>query len=116
MALVDFFGAKQAKHDGFHLNAIRFNEVKDHTFLVVVVAVQKSNEGVYPRDHQRFFDPTVQNAVPVVQKGIEYVLQNPDYQQLCENSRTKALQHYSEKVVAEKHKDLYESIKNKEAV
>ncbi len=43
-------------------------------------------------------------------KGIQYVLQEPDYQVLCDNSRKKVLENYSEEVVAEKYKKIYESM------
>jgi glycosyltransferase involved in cell wall biosynthesis len=40
--------------------------------------------------------------------GIQYVLQESDYQALCNNSRQKVLDNYSEKIVAEKYKKIYE--------
>jgi glycosyltransferase involved in cell wall biosynthesis len=40
--------------------------------------------------------------------GIQYILQESDYQSLCDNSRQKVVDNYSEKVVAEKYKKIYE--------
>ena len=42
-------------------------------------------------------------------KGIQFVLEETDYQALCDNSRKKVLDNYSEKVVAERYKKVYES-------
>jgi glycosyltransferase involved in cell wall biosynthesis len=42
--------------------------------------------------------------------GINYVMQNPDYQQLCGNARQKVLNNYSESVVAQQYIDLYKSL------
>jgi glycosyltransferase involved in cell wall biosynthesis len=42
--------------------------------------------------------------------GITYVLQEADYEALCANSRKKAVENYSEEVVANQYKKLYESI------
>lgn len=42
--------------------------------------------------------------------GISYVLQEADYEALCTNSRKKAVENYSEEVVANQYKKLYESI------
>ena len=42
--------------------------------------------------------------------GINYVLNEANYESLCQNSRNKAVENYSEEVVAEQYKKLYESI------
>ena len=43
-------------------------------------------------------------------KGIYWILFNADYQLLANNSRQKVLDNYSEKVVAEKYKKVYQSL------
>ncbi|MDZ7897004.1 MAG: glycosyltransferase family 4 protein [Arcicella sp.] len=43
-------------------------------------------------------------------KGIQYVLQESDYQALCDNSRQKVLDNYSEEVVAEKYRKIYKAM------
>ena len=43
-------------------------------------------------------------------KGIQYVLQEADYQQLCDNARRKTLESYSEEIISEKYKKVYESM------
>ena len=43
-------------------------------------------------------------------KGIYWILFDGDYQQLCDNSRQKVLGNYSEEVVSEKYKKVYESM------
>ena len=43
-------------------------------------------------------------------KGIQYVLEEADYQALCENSRKKVVENYSEEVVSEKYKKVYQSL------
>ena len=43
-------------------------------------------------------------------KGIYWILFNADYQSLANNSRQKVLENYSEKVVAEKYKKVYQSL------
>jgi glycosyltransferase involved in cell wall biosynthesis len=42
--------------------------------------------------------------------GIYWILYQSDYQSLCHNSRTKVVENYSEKVVAEKYRKVYESM------
>ncbi len=42
--------------------------------------------------------------------GIKYILESIDYHLLCENSRKKVLENYSEPVVAKQYKNLYESV------
>lgn len=43
-------------------------------------------------------------------KGIEFVLQEADYQALCDNSRKKVIENYSEEVVAKKYQEVYQSM------
>lgn len=45
-------------------------------------------------------------------KGIQFVLEESDYQALCANSRTKVLENYSEEVVSKKYKKVYEFMSN----
>lgn len=45
-------------------------------------------------------------------KGIQFVLEESDYQQLCDNSRKKVLENYSEEVVSEKYKKVYKTVRN----
>ena len=40
-------------------------------------------------------------------EGILFVLNNPDYDQLSTNARTKVLEHYSESVIAKRYGDIY---------
>ncbi len=42
--------------------------------------------------------------------GIFWILYQSDYQSLCNNSRKKVLENYSEEVVAERYKKVYESL------
>ncbi len=42
--------------------------------------------------------------------GIEWVLQCSDYQSLCQNSRQKVVENYSEDVVAKQYEELYKSL------
>lgn len=46
-------------------------------------------------------------------KGIEWVLNNENYEELCINAREKVLKEFDSKVVAKKYIDLYEKILNK---
>ena len=43
-------------------------------------------------------------------QGIQFVLQESDYQALCDNSRKKVLENYSEEVVSKKYKNVYQSL------
>ena len=43
-------------------------------------------------------------------KGIQYVLQEADYQQLYNNSRRKVIENYSEEVVAKRYQEVYNSL------
>ena len=45
-------------------------------------------------------------------KGIQYILQEADYQQLCDNSRQKVLDNYSEEVVAKRYQEVYKTIRS----
>jgi len=43
-------------------------------------------------------------------KGINWVLQNPEYDVLCKNARQKVLNHYSMPVIAQKFEALYQAL------
>jgi glycosyltransferase involved in cell wall biosynthesis len=61
-------------------------------------------------DHQQNGYLAAYKSSESLATGINYVLQNADYQQLCNNARQKVLDNYSESVVAQRYIDLYKSL------
>lgn len=47
-----------------------------------------------------------------LKEGIEWVLNNPNYDELCVNAREKVMREFDSKVVAGKYISLYEKILN----
>ncbi|WP_104760920.1 glycosyltransferase [Helicobacter cetorum] len=45
-----------------------------------------------------------------LKEGIEWVINTPNYEELCQNARTKVLENFSDEVVAQKYIKLYESV------
>jgi len=43
-------------------------------------------------------------------RGIEWILNNPNYDELCQNARKKVLKEFEEKVVAKRYIELYEEV------
>ena len=42
--------------------------------------------------------------------GMNWVLQNTDYEVLCSNSRQKVVENYSEEIVVKQYEELYKSL------
>jgi glycosyltransferase involved in cell wall biosynthesis len=61
-------------------------------------------------DHQQNGYLATYKSSESLATGIQYVLQNTDYQQLCTNARQKIIENYSESVVAQRYVKLYESL------
>ena len=45
-----------------------------------------------------------------LKSGIEWVLNSPNYNQLCKNARNKVMHEFDSKVVSKKYIELYEEI------
>jgi glycosyltransferase involved in cell wall biosynthesis len=72
-------------------------------------------------DHQQIGVPTTgylaqYKSSEDLALGIQYVLQNPDYETLCQNARKKVVENYSEEVIARKYMALYQSLMPKSEI
>jgi glycosyltransferase involved in cell wall biosynthesis len=45
-----------------------------------------------------------------LKNGIEWVLNTPNYDELCKNAREKVLREFDSKIVAKRHIELYEEV------
>lgn len=71
-----------------------------HTGLLDIVEHKKTGYLAKP------FDTTD------LKDGIEWILNNPHYDELCQNAREKVIKEFDSKVVSEKYLELYQSILN----
>ncbi len=61
-------------------------------------------------DHQQNGYLATYKSADSLAEGINWILQNTDYQKLCDNARQKVVDNYSESVVAKRYVALYESL------
>ncbi len=61
-------------------------------------------------DHQQNGYLATYKSADSLAEGINWILQNTDYQKLCDNARQKVVNNYSESVVAKRYVALYESL------